>query len=226
MFILNGSNYTDGKATMRSADGSVVHGGTLKIYAGGSQVSSSSIGTDGKASFDVEPGTLYVFEIYDSNGVLVSVLDPVLYELLDGGDGGGGQGGDDSLSERVDALEAGLAEEKILRSDADYAASMRIDANAEKITENTRRIVVEAAQRTYADAGLQNSITEEASTRASADEDLAQQIEDSRIDVDESLDTESTNPVENRAVTAAVNGKQDQLTEMTDQEVNDLINSL
>lgn len=84
----------------------------------------------------------------------------------------------------------------------------------------------EASLRSSADAALQNSISEEASTRASADEDLAQQIEDSRIDVDESLDTESTNPVENRAVTAAVNGKQDQLTEMTDQEVNDLINSL
>ena len=84
----------------------------------------------------------------------------------------------------------------------------------------------EASLRSSADTALQNSITEEASTRASADEDLAQQIEDSRIDVDESLDTESTNPVENRAVTAAVNGKQDQLTEMTDQEVNDLINSL
>ena len=87
-------------------------------------------------------------------------------------------------------------------------------------------VAAERALREAADTALQNSITEEASTRASADEDLAQQIEDSRIDVDESLDTESTNPVENRAVTAAVNGKQDQLTEMTDQEVNDLINSL
>ncbi len=101
--------------------------------------------------------------------------------------------------------------------------------NESVATEKSQREAADAAEaslRSSADTALQNSISEEASTRASADEDLAQQIEDSRIDVDESLDTESTNPVENRAVTAAVNGKQDQLTEMTDQEVNDLINSL
>lgn len=46
------------------------------------------------------------------------------------------------------------------------------------------------------------------------------------IEIDENLDTESQNPVENRAVAEAMNGKQDQLTEMTDQEINDLINSL
>lgn len=45
-------------------------------------------------------------------------------------------------------------------------------------------------------------------------------------DVDENLDLESRNPVENRAVAGAINGKQDALTEMTDQEVEDLINSL
>jgi len=51
-------------------------------------------------------------------------------------------------------------------------------------------------------------------------------VDDTSIEIDENLDTESQNPVENRAVAEAMNGKQDQLTEMTDQEINDLINSL
>lgn len=51
-------------------------------------------------------------------------------------------------------------------------------------------------------------------------------VEGQSIEIDENLDTESQNPVENRAVAEAMNGKQDQLTEMTDQEINDLINSL
>lgn len=114
------------------------------------------------------------------------------------------------------AINESVAEERVLREAADAAEKAQREAAD----------AAEASLRSSADTALQNSISEEASTRASADEDLAQQIEDSRIDVDESLDTESTNPVENRAVAAAVNGKQDQLTEMTDQEVNDLINSL
>ena len=51
-------------------------------------------------------------------------------------------------------------------------------------------------------------------------------VDDTSIEIDENLDTESQNPVENRAVAEAMNGKQDQLTEMTDQEINDLINAL
>ena len=51
-------------------------------------------------------------------------------------------------------------------------------------------------------------------------------VDETSIEIDENLDTESQNPVENRAVAEAMNGKQDQLTEMTDQEINDLINSL
>lgn len=46
------------------------------------------------------------------------------------------------------------------------------------------------------------------------------------IEVDPNLDPQSSNPVENRAVNAAIQGKQDQLTEMTDQEVNDLVGAL
>ena len=138
MFLLNGSNYTDGKATMRSADGSVVHGGSLRIYRDGTQISEATIGQDGKASFDVVPGTLYVFEVYDSDGTLVSVLDPVLYERLEGGDGG--SQGDDGLMERVAALEAGLADERAARSDADYAASLRIGDCEEQMNDNSRRI--------------------------------------------------------------------------------------
>ena len=50
-------------------------------------------------------------------------------------------------------------------------------------------------------------------------------------EVDDALSSESTNPVENRVVTGAVNEKQDhipqeQLDEMTDQEIDDLISSL
>ena len=51
-------------------------------------------------------------------------------------------------------------------------------------------------------------------------------VDATSIEVDENLDPESANPVENRAVTNAMNGKQDKLTEMTDQEVEDLIGSL
>ena len=51
-------------------------------------------------------------------------------------------------------------------------------------------------------------------------------VDDTSIEIDEVLDTESRNPVENRAVAEAMNGKQDHLTEMTDQEINDLITSL
>lgn len=60
-----------------------------------------------------------------------------------------------------------------------------------------------------------------------ADADLQEKIDEIPIiDVDENLDSTSTNPVENRAVDAALNGKQDQMTEMTDQEVSDLIEAL
>lgn len=78
----------------------------------------------------------------------------------------------------------------------------------------------------YTQQETDSKVSEEAETRAAADEDLAQQIEDSRVEVDENLDPESTNPVENRAVTEAMGGKQDQLIEMTDEEVNELVNSL
>lgn len=44
--------------------------------------------------------------------------------------------------------------------------------------------------------------------------------------IDENLDQESKNPVENRAIDTALNGKQDQLTEMMDQEISDLIEAL
>ena len=44
--------------------------------------------------------------------------------------------------------------------------------------------------------------------------------------VDDGLDNSSERPVQNQVVTDALSGKQDQLTEMTDQEVDDLVNSL
>ena len=58
------------------------------------------------------------------------------------------------------------------------------------------------------------------------DADLQQQILDNIVEVDDCLDGTSTNPVENRAVDAALSSKQDQLTEMTQEEINELIDEL
>lgn len=80
---------------------------------------------------------------------------------------------------------------------------------------------------------VDNAVAAEAALRIAADADLQWQIDNIHIDVpiDPELDLESTNPVENRVVTGAVNSKQDQipqeqLDEMTDQEIDDLIASL
>lgn len=106
----------------------------------------------------------------------------------------------------------------------DTALQRSIDEHASR-TDNPHQVTaaqVGAATESYVDA----AVGAEAAVRGDADEALQQQIDANRIDVDENLDLDSANPVENRAVTAAMEGKQDQLTEMTDQEVNDLINSL
>ena len=77
------------------------------------------------------------------------------------------------------------------------------------------------------DEELAAAIALEVTARQSADAALGRRIDQIPvIEVDPGLDPESANPVENRAVTNALNGKQDQLTEMTDQEVEDLIGSL
>lgn len=114
--------------------------------------------------------------------------------------------------------------EASLRSAGDAALQSSIDSHASR-TDNPHQVTaaqVGAATESYVDA----AVGAEAAVRGDADEALQQQIDANRIDVDENLDLDSANPVENRAVTAAMEGKQDQLTEMTDQEVNDLINSL
>lgn len=106
----------------------------------------------------------------------------------------------------------------------DTALQRSIDEHASR-TDNPHQVTaaqVGAATESYVDA----AVGAEAAVRGDADEALQLQIDANRIDVDENLDLDSANPVENRAVTAAMEGKQDQLTEMTDQEVNDLINSL
>ena len=106
----------------------------------------------------------------------------------------------------------------------DAALQRSIDEHASR-TDNPHQVTaaqVGAATESYVDA----AVGAEAAVRGDADEALQQQIDANRIDVDENLDLDSANPVENRAVTAAMESKQDQLTEMTDQEVNDLINSL
>ena len=77
------------------------------------------------------------------------------------------------------------------------------------------------------DEELAAAIALEVTARQSADAALGRRIDQIPvIEVDPGLDPESANPVENRAVTNAMNGKQDQLTEMTDQEVECLIGSL
>ena len=77
------------------------------------------------------------------------------------------------------------------------------------------------------DEELAAAIALEVTARQSADAALGRRIDQIPvIEVDPGLDPESANPVENRAVTNAMNGKQDQLTEMTDQEVEYLIGSL
>lgn len=80
---------------------------------------------------------------------------------------------------------------------------------------------------------VNNAVAAEAALRIAADANLQWQIDNIHIDVpiDSELDLSSTNPVENRVVTGAVNEKQDQipqeqLDEMTDQEIDDLIASL
>ena len=154
MFILNGSNYTDGKATMRSADGNVVHGGKLCIYSSGSKMSEAAISSDGTAVFSVAPGVMYVFEIYDSNGVLVSVLDPVMYEKSNGSEGPG----DDGLENRLRELEEGLADEKIVRSQDDYSLDLRVSALEQDSGDYSAEIAAERTQREAADASMREDI--------------------------------------------------------------------
>ena len=119
---------------------------------------------------------------------------------------------------------ARVSVEASARVAGDTALQRSIDEHASR-TDNPHQVTaaqVGAATESYVDA----AVGAEAAVRGDADEALQQQIDANRIDVDENLDLDSANPVENRAVTAAMEGKQDQLTEMTDQEVNDLINSL
>lgn len=117
-----------------------------------------------------------------------------------------------------------VSAEASARFAGDTALQRSIDEHASR-TDNPHQVTaaqVGAATESYVDA----AVGAEAAVRGDADEALQLQIDANRIDVDENLDLDSANPVENRAVTAAMEGKQDQLTEMTDQEVNDLINSL
>ena len=121
-----------------------------------------------------------------------------------------------------------MADAAVTRKPTDTEGVKRIIAKVKKHTLDTDNPHQVTAHQVgaYTQQETDSKVSEEAETRAAADEDLAQQIEDSRVEVDENLDPESTNPVENRAVTEAMGGKQDQLIEMTDEEVNELVNSL
>lgn len=113
--------------------------------------------------------------------------------------------------------------------------------SAEEVDE---KLAAEFEARTEADIALAEAIlsaredfTEgldtEREERIAADLALQEQIHDSIIEVDSALDPESRNPVENRVVDATfksvdaeIDTKQDILTEMTDSEVDSLIDSL
>lgn len=174
MFILNGSNYTDGKAVMRNSSGEIVAGGILRIYSEGALVASCTIGLDGSSEFSVIPGVLYVFEIYDAHGVLVSVLDPVMYEQIGGGEGGG----DDSLVGRIGSLERGLASESAVREQADYAAAVKLAEANSRIAANEERIVEESIARENSCSDLESSIESETTARENADGEIITSLED------------------------------------------------
>lgn len=76
----------------------------------------------------------------------------------------------------------------------------------------------------------ENSITQnlniEIDARQAADADLQRQINEHAITVDSELSLISENPVQNKIITEALEGKQDNLTEMTDSEVDEIVNSL
>ena len=121
-------------------------------------------------------------------------------------------GADAELSDRIDSLESALATETDERIEGDNALEADL---ADAIEEFNTGLDTERAE------------------RIAADEALQEQIHESIVEVDSALDPESRNPVENRVVTATFNGvgaeidtKQDILTEMTDDEINSLIDSL
>ena len=108
-------------------------------------------------------------------------------------------------------------------------ARQPIDTEAMRalIAKIKREVGDEASAREIGDGLLTMQIEEEVTARQSADAALGRRIDQIPvIEVDPGLDPESANPVENQAVTNAMNGKQDRLTEMTDQEVENLIGSL
>ena len=211
MFILNDTNYSDGKATFYDNAGYAVNGGTLRIYRGDTLVSSHSVDASGSASFSIDSGVFYRFEIVSSSGELVSVLDPVLYEALSGEDPGShGEdygdrinelerkldseastraSADNSLKEgvndvrdSVDQLSIFLSEERSARESADAAHEGRHD-NPHEVT--AHQVGAYTKQETdAADAEIITSLEDETAARRINDELLAQQIEDVAVQTD------------------------------------------
>ena len=104
------------------------------------------------------------------------------------------------------------------------AVQASISAHANR-TDNPHQVT--ASQVGAATASDISSAIAAHNTSGSAHNDIRERIDQIPIiEVDPDLDPGSANPVENQAVTNAMNGKQDQLIEMTDQEVEDLIDSL
>lgn len=121
-----------------------------------------------------------------------------------------------SISTRVNTL---IENEKIEREAADTAVLERVEA--------------ERLEREMTDNVLSSSIDTEKLERIESDNFLLEQIQEAGIAVDSELDSESRNPVENRAINEAfinvgaeIDTKQNILTEMSDDEINNLIESL
>lgn len=131
MFILNETNYSDGKATFYDNAGTVVEGGTLKIFSPDDSVAEYAIDQTGVASFSIERMILYRFEIYSADGELVSVLDPVMYESVESSGMEGGESVED-YGERIGDLERALNRETDARKRSDDGIRSSIaDVNAD-----------------------------------------------------------------------------------------------
>ena len=128
--------------------------------------------------------------------------------------------------ERVAAITAEATE----REYEDFVLKELIKTERE---ERDAAIADEVSARESADSVLSGLIETERYERILSDQALQEMIHEAGIEVDSALDPESRNPVENRVVNAAFDGvgneldtKQNLLTEMTDDEINDLIESL
>lgn len=86
MLILNETNYSNGKVTLYDNENNVVRNGHVDVYVGTNKVSTFSLDAYGQGTPSITAGIFYRFEVFDSVGELVSILEPVsLGESSSGG---------------------------------------------------------------------------------------------------------------------------------------------